>query len=74
MCFEADFPDNGYISVNFDYVEEGSSVAMVKIDGEDSLYKQNQLNGFPEGRRGIFHNIAKKKLLKGEIFSKKAKM
>ncbi len=31
-----DFPDNGYISVNFDYMEEGSSMAMVKIDGEDS--------------------------------------
>lgn len=31
-----DFPDDGYIAVNFDYMEEGSSLIMVKVDEEHS--------------------------------------
>lgn len=38
-----DFPDDGYIAVNFDYIEEGSSLIMVKVDEEHSGAFASQL-------------------------------
>lgn len=46
-----DFPDDGYISIEYDYMEEGSSRAMVKISDEDSAALLTKLADHPSWKR-----------------------
>lgn len=48
-----DFPDEGYIAINFDYTEEGSSLIMVKVDAEHSESFVSQLRNDPNWKPDV---------------------
>ena len=48
-----DFPDDGYIVIEYDYMEEGYSQAMVKISDEDSAALLTKLAKHPNWKQDI---------------------
>ena len=47
------FPDDGYISIEYDYMEEGSSRAMVKISDENSAALLTKIVNHPSWKRDV---------------------